>query len=828
MADKAKKITKRLSYFRRFSMLNWSNKINLIGALVSILAAPLTFILTSNPITTALAAGFVFSSLLVAARLQWKLSRMRSFEQSFRDLPAEQHLSRLRAEYGAIPPDMLPKDFLQHRRQAMLFSGSLFVFILVFFGWLALLLSIVWVSVADYGHAEDKRRLEAERDALTLDVDSLRIALDGAQRKLDELLTRERTQHVATARVAGQAGVVAQFRPSRETKALSDQLESLLAQFQSKASPVLGADDDRLVRLSKATVLLAKAEYSQAERMVSDEDAQIEKVRTDTQIGREREIVSVRAKSLYGLEKWEQALASYDRLMILRPSDLDAKSGRGRCLFQLGRLKDSLKVWNDILIELEPTYIHKRDQPELAQRIAAAYLNRSGVLAGLGNLAAAMMDVRFAVDFLAYLATKEHAAAHVIVGLVKSQQHMAALLADQGKPIQALSWLDQATATFGRLGSSADENSSLQASLLNDCAIILLEAGRDSEAIIAADKAVALCERAKNPNAMADILINRAQIQLEFHALDKAEQDASRAISVLNDVAQSGRVGDVSLRLAMALRTRATVYAHKRKVKEASADCMLAIGTLVPLINTTSTLDVPHEAALIYSLYGQVLLHAAGRNEERLSLALKALDEADVLLKKLRMKSSAIHIAVNLASSCVTRFHVLYRLNRKEESRVVLMDALRVFGEIHAREGDPYGQSIESEALLHLGLIEVDEGDTKNGIDRLNKSVEIARGLERTRLFRGSFALASAVFARGRVYVNTGNVDLAQADMNEAEKLYGVLSQSGDRDSEIGLRNIRELRNRLIELKKQLKGMGKGDGKGDGRKAERDLERHPV
>ena len=74
---------------------------------------------------------------------------------------------------------------------------------------------------------------------------------------------------------------------------------------------------------------------------------------------------------LFNKSKYEEAVQSYDKVLMMDPRSIDALNGKGLAFNNLGRYEEAI-TWFDKSIKIDPTFIHK--------------LNNKGVeLANLGR-----------------------------------------------------------------------------------------------------------------------------------------------------------------------------------------------------------------------------------------------------------------------------------------------------------------------------------------------------------------------------------------------------------------------------------------------------------
>ena len=414
-----------MSLWRRFRMLTIWNKVGVVGSIASVAAVPLTFLLTSDPYVSLVVAGFGFASWWLLARLIYRLHRLRSFE----GMPDQHQLRRLFAEYGPVPATISAAEWRGSRRDMFVLCGILVLLGLLFLGWIGLLVSRYFEHKNDSTHAEERGTLTAQWAAEAGKSSDLREQLSRTQVRLEQVLQRDRVLHVATATLAGRADLMARYRPSPEVNELAADLNGLVKQFEVSTPQPLNVDDDRLVRLAKATIEVAAERFANADRLLRDEDATAERQRTEQQIDRESRIVAMRAETTYGLRQWAAALRHYERLLEIDRHNLTARLGKGKCLNQLGRFRESAQYWDDLLAVLDAAYKHQEDR-DLGRTIAAVLSNRASAMAGLGEFDGSRRDLEAAINMMSLVEKRAGPNVGLCEDLAKSRMRVGAIWAD--------------------------------------------------------------------------------------------------------------------------------------------------------------------------------------------------------------------------------------------------------------------------------------------------------------------------------------------------------------------------------------------------------------
>src|SRR5689334_286904 len=114
----------------------------------------------------------------------------------------------------------------------------------------------------------------------------------------------------------------------------------------------------------------------------------------------------------------------------LRPREFSPRAAKARCLYYLGRLKESLAVWDSLLDETKEQYRH--GNLLLGIDMAGSLSNRAGVYSDYGDQALALMDVSAAISMYRLLQQKIDSPA-VWLDLAKTLNRRAGVYADLGR-----------------------------------------------------------------------------------------------------------------------------------------------------------------------------------------------------------------------------------------------------------------------------------------------------------------------------------------------------------------------------------------------------------
>ena len=64
-----------------------------------------------------------------------------------------------------------------------------------------------------------------------------------------------------------------------------------------------------------------------------------------------------KGKMLFNNSKYEEAIQSYDQVLVMDPRSIDALNGKGLAFNNLGRYEEAI-TWFDKAIKIDPTFIH--------------------------------------------------------------------------------------------------------------------------------------------------------------------------------------------------------------------------------------------------------------------------------------------------------------------------------------------------------------------------------------------------------------------------------------------------------------------------------------
>ncbi len=200
------------------------------------------------------------------------------------------------------------------------------------------------------------------------------------------------------------------------------------------------------------------------------------------------------AAALQTLNRFDEALASYDEALRIEPALVEAHSNRGNTLRELGRFEDALASY-DAALHIKPDY-------------AEAYLNRGNTLKSAGRPTEALASYDTAL--------------HIKPTLVEAHYNRGVVLAEYGRSNEALSAYEAAL----RLKPNYVEAHSNRGNALKDL-------GRADEAISSYDAAICI-----KPD-YAEAYSNRGNALREFSRLDEALSSYDAALRIKPGLAET-------------------------------------------------------------------------------------------------------------------------------------------------------------------------------------------------------------------------------------------------------------------------------------------------
>ena len=820
------------NWWHRFWQMSWMDRLNLVGAIASILSLLIAIPLAFWPGSTILApifsdhvSFFLFLLTVVAIIIIVGTGlRLFMFVMGLSRVPLEQRNYLIQVAFGAPSPGPVTA---QEARLTLIVRCVFFFALCVL---IASLVSLVfWIGHLDKisedakgrAEAEDKEHgaenLAAERrtelDKKDTELDRFRTQIDKLQADLEAARERDGRRLVLAAEANGEIAIAAHNQPSPETLAAAAKLKEVLKEFESNVDRSrLSKEDDLRIRLSEGTIANVEQRFRDALNAVTAEDAAAEHDKTETQIDREYKLSEVRAVAFYGLHQWEDARSAYGRMAELRPSSVGAQSGKARCLFFLGKLKDALDIWDALLAKLTGQFDH--GSLDLGADIAAGFANRAAIHCALGQAKEAKAEAWSAVSMFQLILNKRDSPLQRL-DLAKTLVLRGGLQADLGDPQAGLKDFQAALDLVQKLAKNGDLGpvDIITPFVLHDRATVLVESGKLDEALADLDSAVKLeSEISAHPGYeyirgdLAQSYATRGIVWMERDQLANAVDDLSRAVDSYQNLVDSGRLEEFVLPLIMALRQRAAALSLQGKLKEAMNDLQAASDRLAPFFKDMAKKVVPEvvaEAGVVAKLHGETLVAAATEN-------LKKEDREKLLTEGLRHESAAVAFSRQvsgatdkvqyqelLASALESRSVPFYRLGRTEDAKKDAEEACRLFGRLMGMDTHSPLRLDYSKCMISIGIAYVDGGDFEQGIERINQAIELQRQMVDDGKVSVQGELAQSLQIRGRVFSEHKQTDNALKDLNESVSLCRQMIDKYGRDDLKGVldRSSRFMRN---------------------------------
>ena len=236
------------------------------------------------------------------------------------------------------------------------------------------------------------------------------------------------------------------------------------------------------------------------------------------------EIHSNRALALNGLGRCEEALASCNRAVALQPSLADAHSNRGNALVRLKRYGEALDAYDEAL--------------RFKTGLAEARLGRGNALCGLKRFDEAVAEYDSAIAARPRLATAWLGRASALADLYRFDEAHAALDGALAiKPDLARAWLCRGN-IFRRLGRPGDALAAYEKAIASDDGLaeawraqgaIFAEMGRNRDALSCYDKAGAIQPDLEN------LAASRLSARMWLCDWRNLDEDCSRLLADLRD-----------------------------------------------------------------------------------------------------------------------------------------------------------------------------------------------------------------------------------------------------------------------------------------------------
>ena len=231
-----------------------------------------------------------------------------------------------------------------------------------------------------------------------------------------------------------------------------------------------------------------------------------------------------RGNALIGLGRLDEAIQNYDKAIQLKPDLAEAYCSRGNALIGLGRLDEAIQNY-DKAIQLKPDF-------------AEAYSNRGAVLKDLGRLDEAVASCDKAIQLKPDLAEAYCSRGNALIGLgrldeaiqnydkaIQLKPDLAEAYCSRGNVLKDLGRLDEAVASCDKAIQLKPDYAEAYSNRGN----ALKDLGLPNEALKSYDKAIQL-----KPD-YAEAYNNRGNALKELGQLEEAIQNRDKAIQLKPD-----------------------------------------------------------------------------------------------------------------------------------------------------------------------------------------------------------------------------------------------------------------------------------------------------
>jgi tetratricopeptide (TPR) repeat protein len=131
-----------------------------------------------------------------------------------------------------------------------------------------------------------------------------------------------------------------------QARRLLNALHTLLQEFYYKGR--LSDVESLELRLSQATLANAEQRFADALNIITGQDEQGERPRTEAQLSRALRVLQIRGDALYGLQKWEDALERYRKALRLQPDRVATIARLAECQAALGKRDEALLTYAEL------------------------------------------------------------------------------------------------------------------------------------------------------------------------------------------------------------------------------------------------------------------------------------------------------------------------------------------------------------------------------------------------------------------------------------------------------------------------------------------------
>jgi tetratricopeptide (TPR) repeat protein len=324
--------------------------------------------------------------------------------------------------------------------------------------------------------------------------------------------------------------------PTSSLAKASKTLEDAVAAFEASAGDDSPLRNDLRFRLAKATLANVRQRYEETLKLVPETEVIPGPTLADTQVERNWALYQLRAEALYGLYRWEEALAAYRNMLRLRPRRASTRLEAATCLYNLKWYPEAIEELNAIIDSLKAE-------------------------------------------------AEKSPGDHVICMLADAHKTRGAAVRDQGDRAKSIEDFNQAGILFNRL---ADQNNRMELidelpGVLNERGIALHRLGDDENALRDHDQSLELYEmllQAGRPdlrNDMGEALNNRGLAKSALRRLTEAIDDYTRAIELRAPLSGSRDAIMVAANVGKNHSNRGIALRQLNRLDEAIADYDKAI-----------------------------------------------------------------------------------------------------------------------------------------------------------------------------------------------------------------------------------------------------------
>lgn len=418
-------------------------------------------------------------------------------------------------------------------------------------------------------------RQEARRQAQLVDIGFLR---DQVLLRLDQAEANAETLPVLT--TTGPASPRPKPLRPPETQTWIETLRSHLDQFSRHArQDRLSSGQDVELRISKATLAVADGKFEQALTTVTPADEKVQGAAAG-RAEKLRDILRIRADSLYALSRWAEAAGRYQQLATRHTNETVVLARAADCLGWLGKRDEAVNAYHDL---------------------AARYGKVGDGRLLAGNVGAAVAEYDKALRLLTAL-VEQTSRRDLALPLALSYDRLGSAFLLERQVAEAMAYYDKAVDALNR-NARTNPPAAITAMLarcFNHQGDAWLLQGKPAPAIPFYDKALEWRLRLNEAGggnqdaaALAMTLNNRGNALLGVQKLDAAWEHYDKAATIRTRLIEQAGQAHLSDELALTLNNRGVVRRALGKVSEARADFDAAIQLLERTVQLKSREVVP-------------------------------------------------------------------------------------------------------------------------------------------------------------------------------------------------------------------------------------------